>query len=241
MATQEELLQAKQDRIEELHRCQPGKTALLVIDMQNGFLAPGAALELPNARSIIPNVQALVEGCRERNVPVIFTEYVYSPKIPCMRGDPFGPEHLPAQEGKPTGFGHPSSNCLIEGEHPGSGPESATVIDALEPEGNELVIQGFAYDKFYGTPLDLALRSMGIQFLLFTGVTTDVCVNHTLMSASTREYRATAVTDAMATVDPAVQEACLKIWQNKFARLKSTAEILRELESFQKKNPANNI
>src|SRR5882724_11501150 len=113
MANLDEILHAKQERIDELHRLRPGRTALLVIDMQRGFLDPGAALEVPAGRAIIPNLRRLIEGCRQRRVPVIFTEFVYATAVPSLRGDPFGPEHLPARSGEPTGFGRPSSNCLV--------------------------------------------------------------------------------------------------------------------------------
>src|SRR5262249_8407619 len=107
------ILHAKQERIDALHRLQPGRTALLVVDMQRDFLEPGAALEVPTARAIIPTMQRLVEVCRRQRVPVVFTEFVYSTAVPCLRGDPFGPEHLPAPPGQPTGLGLPSSNCLV--------------------------------------------------------------------------------------------------------------------------------
>src|SRR5262249_37765999 len=55
MAASDDLLRVKQQRIDELHRLQPGRTALLVIDMQRGFLDEGAALEVPPGRAIIPN------------------------------------------------------------------------------------------------------------------------------------------------------------------------------------------
>jgi nicotinamidase-related amidase len=101
----------------------------------------------------------------------------------------------------------------------------------LAPRPDELVIRGHSYDKFHGTPLDLALRSRHIDHLLVTGVTTDVCVNATVIAASTRDYRVTAVSDGVATIDPALHEACLRIWQNKFARIKCTEEVVQELES----------
>jgi ureidoacrylate peracid hydrolase len=69
----DEILRARQERIDELHRLQPGRTALLVIDMQRGFLDPGAALEVPAGRTIIPNLRRLITACRGRDVPVIFT------------------------------------------------------------------------------------------------------------------------------------------------------------------------
>jgi biuret amidohydrolase len=224
----EEVLHAKQQRIDELHRLQSGQSALLVIDMQHGFLDPGAALEVPPGREIIPNLRRLVESCRGRGVPVIFTEFVYSTAVPCLRGDPFGPEHLPAVAGQPTGFGYPSDNCLV-GPHPGRGPNSADTVPELAPRPDELVIRGHAYDKFLGTPLDLSLRTRGIRYLVLTGIVTDICVNATLLAAANLDYRVTAVTDGMATLWPEIQQACFDIWRRKFARLRTTDEVVEEI------------
>jgi nicotinamidase-related amidase len=228
MATLEDVLHAKQERIDEMHRLELGRTALLVIDMQRGFLEPGAALEVLPGRDIIPNLQRLVEACRGGGVPVVFTAFVYSPAVPCLRGDPFGPEHLPTRPGEPTGFGRPSSNCLI-GPFAEPGPNSAEVVPELAPRPDELVVRGHTYDKFLGTPLDLALRSRDVRCLLVTGILTDVCVNCTLLSAANRDYRVTAVTDGVATLWPELQEACFTIWRRKFARLRTTEEVLVEL------------
>ena len=212
----------------ELHRLERGRTALLVIDMQRGFLEPGAALEVPQGRDIIPSLRRLIAVCRRNRVPVVFTEFVYSPAVPCLRGDPFGPEHLPARPGQPTGFGRPSSNCLIAPVAE-QGPNSAEVIPELAPGPDELVVRGHTYDKFLGTPLDLALRSRDVRYLILTGVLTDVCVNCTLLSAANRDYRVTAVIDGVATLWPELQQACFTIWRRKFARLRTTDEVVAEL------------
>ncbi len=231
MSDLDEILHLKQERIDELHRCRPGRTALLVIDMQHGFLDPGAALEVPQGREIIPNVRRLVDTSRDKGVPVVFTEFVYTTAVPCLRGDPFGPEHLPIEPGQPTGFGRPSANCLI-GAGAGEGPNSADTVAELAPRSDELVVRGLTYDKFYGTPLDLALRSRDVRYLMVTGVVTDICVNSTLMSAAARDYRVTVVTDGVATLWPEIQEACFDIWKRKFARLRTTDELIREVKGF---------
>jgi nicotinamidase-related amidase len=235
MNSPEELLHRKQERIDASHRLVPGRTALLVIDMQRGFLEPGAALEVPPGREIVPRIARLIEAFRRQGAaggrartPVIFTEFVYSESVPCLRGDPFGPEHLKAEAGEPTGFGRPSSNCLIGPDAP-SGPNSADIIAELAPRGDELVVRGHAYDKFLGTPLDLALRSRDVRCLVITGIITDVCVNCTLLSAANRDYRVTAVTDGVATLWPEIQQACFDIWRRKFARLRTTDEIVDEI------------
>jgi len=182
----DDILRARQERIDQLHRFESGRTALLVVDMQHGFLDPGAALEVAPGREIIPNVRRLIDVCREKEVPVIFTEFVYSPAVPCLRGDPFGVEHLPAPAGEPTGFGRPSDNCLI-GSCIEFGPNSADTVEELAPRPDELVVRSHTYDKFCDTPLDLALRSRDVRHLAITGVVTDVCVNATLMTAAMRD------------------------------------------------------
>ena len=230
VASIEEILKAKHERVDQLHRFQKGQTALLVVDMQHGFLDPEAALEVPQGREIIGNIKQLIDVFRAADAPVVFTEYVYETSVPCLRGDPFGIEHLPAEPGAPTGLGIPSGNCLI-GPQKQEGPDSADTVPELAPRLDELVVQGHTYDKFYGTPLDLALRSADIRYLVITGIVTDVCVNATLMSASARNYRVTAVTDGVATLWPERHKACLDIWQHKFARLCTTREVVAEVEA----------
>jgi ureidoacrylate peracid hydrolase len=229
MTTSDEILRTRQERIDEVHRLHPGRTALLVIDMQRGFLEPGAALEVPAGRFIIPNVRNLIEACRKRRVPVIFTQFIYAVAVPCLRGDPFGPEHLPARPGEPTGFGRPSGNCLVPSDAE-PGPDSGEIVPELAPRPGELVVRGHTYDKFYGTPLDLALRSQDVRYLIISGVVTEICVNCTVLSAANRDYRVTPVTDAVASPRPELQEACFEIWRRKFARLRTTDEIIAEID-----------
>jgi len=228
MSDHDAILEAKLKVIDQTHGCVAGKTALIVIDMQHGFIDEDASLEVAAARDIIPNISKLIDACRSKGAPVIFTEFVYADNVPCLRGDPFGIEHL-ASEGSP-GFGSKSSDCLI-GHNAGTGVESADTIDELKPAPEELIVRGHTYDKFYGTPLDLALRSQGITHLLMTGITTDVCVNSTLIAATQRNYRVTAITDGCASPWPELHEACFKIWQPKFARLKTASEVLSEIEA----------
>ncbi len=221
---------AKREAVRDSHRVTHGSSALMVVDMQHGFLDPGASLEVPAGRAIVPNLQRLLASCRAAGLPVIFTEFVYSTTIPCLRGMPFGIEHLPLPEGAATGYGKPSANCLI-GKQPGSGVESSATVSELAPQQGELVVQAHTYDKFYGTPVELALQSWGIDRLMVTGVTTDVCVNSTILAAANRNYRVIAVTDGMATIHDHIHQACLDIWANKFARLATTAELVDEVNA----------
>ena len=226
MPDHDAITEAKLRVIDETHRFVPKRSALLIIDMQHGFVDEGASLEVAAARDLIPNMQSLIATFRAAKAPVVFTEFVYADNVPCLRGDPFGIEHLEAEG--PPGFGSKSSNCLV-GHNAGTGVESADTVPALRPRPEELIIRGHTYDKFYGTPLDLALRSQDISHLFLTGITTDVCVNATLIAATQRNYRVTAIIDACASPWPELHEACFKIWQPKFARLKPTAAVLDEI------------
>ena len=228
MATIEELKAKKQKRINEVHRMIPARTALLVIDMQISFMDPDASLAVAPAWDIVPQIKKMVNFCRKNSIPVVFTEYVAEPeKVPCMRVDPFGPEHFPAVEGQPTGWGHPSSNSIIGT----SGPENPDTIDELKPLPGELVVRGYTLDKFYGTPLDLALRAQDIRYLMFTGIMADLCLGATLFSAAQRDYRVTALTDVITTLWPNVLEVMYDIFGRKLARLMKSDEAIKELKS----------
>jgi nicotinamidase-related amidase len=227
MPSFEVLVSRKMARIQETHRMDPARTALLVIDMQRSFMDPGSSLYVPTAREILPPVKDLVEFCRGARVPVIFTEFTSAPEIPNLRKDPFGPEHLAPQTGEPTGWGMPSGNSLVGAR----GPESPDTVEELKPLPGEVVIHAYGLDKFYGTPLDLVLRSLDIRFLMVTGMLADLCVAATVYAASTREYRVTAITDGITTIWPDILKAVFDIFGRKLARLMTAADARSELTS----------
>lgn len=201
-----------------------GRTALLVVDMQRGFLDPGEALEVPAAREIVPRISTLLELFRGKRLPVAFSEFVYSEKVPLLVGE-LHPEHKPERPGEPTGFGRPSSNCLED--HP-----SVHTVAELAPRPYELVVRKHGYDAFAGTPLDGALRARGITSLVVTGTLTDICVLATVVGAFHREYRVTVVEDGVATLWPEIQRATLDIIGRAYGRVVSSKELMDEVSSW---------
>src|SRR5512132_1303132 len=139
----------------------PAHTALLVVDMQRAFVEPGQAMEVPPARDVVPRIQELIGIFREKHLPVVFTEFTYSPAAPLLVGE-LHPEHRPAAPGSPTGFGLPSSSCL-EGE------DNVETVADLKPRPGELVVRKHYYDAFNGTALDGALRARGVTSLAIAG------------------------------------------------------------------------
>jgi ureidoacrylate peracid hydrolase len=201
----------RSETFERLLRLERGRTALLVVDMQRGFLDPGAAMEVPEARAIVPVVADLIARFRVSRLPVVFSQFVYSPAAPLLVGD-LHPEHRPTAPGIATGFGRPSSSCL-------EGDPSVEVVAALAPAPGELAVRKHWYDAFAGTPLDGALRARGIRSLVVTGTMTDICVLATVVGAFNREYRVTVVEDGVATLRPEIQRATLDIICRAYGRV----------------------
>lgn len=203
---------------ERVLRPEPGRTALLVVDMQRGFVEPGEALEVPAAREIVPAIARLLQGFRRKGLPIAFTEFTYSSAVPLLVGE-LHPEHQPAPPGAARGFGLPSSNCL-------EGTDSARTIDALAPRPGEPVIRKRWYDGFAGTELDGALRARDVTSLVITGTMTDVCVLATVVGAFNREYRISVVADGVATLWPEIQRAALDIVSRAFGRVVQSGQVL---------------
>ena len=202
---------------DELLALRPASTALLVVDMQRGFVDPGQAMEVPAARESVPRIRELVDLFRAKGRPVVFTEFVYSEAAPLLVGA-LHPEHRRAAAGAPRRFGVPSSSCHED-------DPSVTTVAALAPRSDELVVRKRWYDAFAGTPLDGALRARGVDTLVVTGTMTDVCVLATVVGAFNREYRITVVEDAVTTLWPEIQRATLDIVGRAYGRVTSAKEI----------------
>lgn len=209
---------------ERVLRLEPGRTALLVVDMQRGFLNPGAAMEVPEARAIVATVAGLVALFRRQGLPVAFSQFVYSPAAPLLVGD-LHPEHRPAVAGTPVGFGRPSSSCL-------EGDPSTEVVAELAPAPGELAVRKHWYDAFAGTPLDGALRARGVRSLVVAGTMTDICVLATVVGAFNREYRVTVVEDRVVTLWPDIQQATLDIIRRAYGRVVPAKVVAEEIAAW---------
>jgi nicotinamidase-related amidase len=200
---------------------EPGRTALIVVDMQRGFLDPGEAMEVPPARETVGAIQTLLALFRARRMPVVFTEFAYSESAPLLVGR-LHPEHQPAKPGAPRGFGLPSSSCL-------EGTPSADTVPELAPRPGELVIRKRGYDAFASTPLDETLRARSVTSLVVAGTMTDICVLATVIGAFHREYRVTLVEDGVSTLWPEIQRATLDIIGRAYGRIATTKEISNQI------------
>ena len=215
------------DRRETFERVlapEPGRTALVIVDMQRGFLDRGEAMEVPPAREIVPVIRSLLNVFRAKRLPVVFTEFVYSESAPVLIAS-LHPEHQPAPPRAPRGFGLPSSSCL-------EGTPSAETVPELAPRPGEIVVRKRGYDAFAGTPLDGALRARNVTSLVVTGTMTDICVLATVTAALHREYRVSVVEDGVATLWPEIQRATLDIIGRAYGRVVTGKEVADQISSW---------
>ncbi|MGY4532144.1 nicotinamidase-related amidase [Pseudomonas sp. TE3786] len=180
-------------------------TALIVIDMQRDFCAPGgyadqAGLEISLLRAPIPAIQRLLAHARAQGLLVLHTREGHRPDL----SDLPAPKRLrAANAGAPIGHPGPLGRLLVRGEF------GHDLIDELQPLPGEPVIDKPGYSAFASTDLDLLLRNRGITELWITGVTTEVCVSSTLRSAVDLGYACTLVSDACGSAYPELHAAAL--------------------------------
>jgi nicotinamidase-related amidase len=182
----------------------PAATALVVIDMQRDFIEPGgfgASLGNDVSRLVpaIAPIAALLAAWRARGWPVVHTREAHRadlsdcPPAKRLRGTPS------LRIGDPG----PMGRLLIAGE-PGT-----QIIDALAPAPGETVIDKPGKGMFWSTGVHEQLRWRGITHLVFTGVTTEVCVQTSMREANDRGYDCLIVEDATESYFPEFKAAAL--------------------------------
>jgi ureidoacrylate peracid hydrolase len=161
----------------------PKKTAMIVVDMQSDFVAPGAPMETPTARAMVPTLARALTFCRENGIKVVYTAHVHR-KDGCDMGlfDDLWPAIA-------------SRTGLVDGT-PG-----ADIYPELKPAPGEHVIKKHRYSGFFGTDLDIILREWGIDTVIVSGTTTENCCHATARDAMFRNYRVVFLCDATATCD----------------------------------------
>jgi len=163
--------------------CSLDETALMIIDMQRDFVAPGGFGEflgndVSELRDAIEPTARVLEAARDAGMTVIYTREGHESHLadcPPSKQDRGRLDVGIGDEG-------PMGDVLIRGE------EGHEIVPELEPRSDEIVIDKPGKGSFYATDLDLILRNQGIENLIVTGVTTEVCVHTTIREANDRGY-----------------------------------------------------
>jgi nicotinamidase-related amidase len=167
----------------------PDSTAVVVVDMQNGFCHPDGSLYAPNSEDAIEPCAEMVDTAREAGASVVFTRDVHPPE---------------QFEGN-----HYYDEFDRWGEHVVEDSWDAELVEELGPDDADLVVVKHTYDAFYQTELEGWLESHGIDDLVICGTLANVCVLHTAGSAGLRDYRPILLEDAVGCIEEAHREYAL--------------------------------
>ena len=172
----------------------PTRAALILIDMENGFVEPEGGHCIRFAKSTVPACVRAVETAREKGIPVFFVKRIY-------RADGSDVE-LTRYAGWVAG----GRAC-----GPAStGPNSAQAPEGLRPRPGDYTIWKPRWSAFFHTELDLILRRLDIRTVILAGTTTPNCVRTTCYDAIALEYNTVVLTDCCSSQTEEIQRVNLE-------------------------------
>jgi ureidoacrylate peracid hydrolase len=178
----------------------PAQTAIIVVDMQNDFGAPGgmfdrAGIDISGIQAAVAPTARVLAGARAAGIPVVYLQMQHRGDLSDM-GAPTSPHHqrharlsvgqtATAPDGSPT-------RILIAGEW------GTRIVEDLSPEPQDIVVPKHRFSGFFETPLHSILQRLGARHLIFTGCTTSICVESTIRDAMFRDYACVLLEDCTA-------------------------------------------
>ena len=140
-----------------------GGRALVVIDMLEDFVRPGASLEVPRTREILPAVRRRIARARRAGELVVYL---------CDSHKKNDPEFV--RMGWPP--------------HAVTGTKGAGVVSEVSPEPGDVVVEKATLSGFYRTGLEAVLRRRGVREIALAGCVTNICILYTAFDAAVRGY-----------------------------------------------------
>jgi len=159
------------------------RQALLIIDMLNDFVLPGAPLEVSATRDIIAPIRARLDQARAEQMPVVYV--------------------CDAHAEDDEEFG-------VWPKHAVKGTYGAQVVEELRPIEGETVVEKTRYSGFFGTDLDSILKQSAVGTLALAGCVTNICVLYTAADAAMRGYKLVVPKDCVAALAPEDHEFALR-------------------------------
>jgi ureidoacrylate peracid hydrolase len=168
--------------------------ALLIIDMQNGFVSKGGSYDLMGIdtakyQGIIPNVRRLIQTCRSARIPIFFTQAVREGTgidlltrthkiLPKSREERIRTRPI----------------CV-------RGTWDADIVDEITPTKQDHLVIKRRDSAFQDTEMEVWLRSFGIDTIIFSGIDTCICVESSLRDAFNHGYDVILISDATASMN----------------------------------------
>jgi nicotinamidase-related amidase len=191
---------------------EPAHTALLLIDMQNDFVEPDGlfgrlGIDLSMYEATRPRLAALLAAAREGGVLVV---HVQNTALPGRRSDSpaqlrfnLRMHELARADGSPLRYTVP-------------GTPGHAFVPELSPRPDEVVVRKYRSSGFWGTNLELVLRSNGIKTVVVGGCTTEGCVESTARDALFADHYVVIAEDCVGSDDKAQHEASMFLMRHRF-------------------------
>lgn len=177
--------------------------ALLVVDMQNGFLHPGGSLatrgrSIHGAVPLVGRIAQVIDRARTAGVPVLYTRHQF--RVGLLDAPPALVARYPR-----------GTTPLLAGSW------DVAIVEELGPEPTDTIIDKSRYDAFLHTGTEMILRSLKATKLMVVGVVTNMCVESTVRSAEQRDFEVVVGSDCVGAYDPALHQASLSSMAAAFA------------------------
>jgi ureidoacrylate peracid hydrolase len=203
-----------------------GRSALVVVDMQNYFCAEGFPAEVPLSRAIVPNINRLARAMRAAGGTVVWVQtdsaealtrwgnhhkYMLTPERVQKR--------LAGLDARADGF---------------------RLFGDLEPVAGDLRVRKTTYSAFMpgSSDLDAQLKVRGIDTVLITGTATNVCCESSARDAMLRDYRVAMISDGNATWTDEEQAGTLNTFAIFFGDVMTTDEALARIVPLEERKTA---
>lgn len=190
------------------------KTALLLIDLQNGFYHPesamGKSVGVDNRQKSIPVIRDLVAFARTHQLPVFWSQQVHfhediNRKERILKSHAEKQKFLPCLRGSfEVDFYNPFKELIGPSDH---------------------IIEKHRATLFFDTNLPTKLRMLGIKNLVIAGCNTEFCIAHTVRDAYARDYEIILIEDAIDGIDQRLHQNCLEVFQAYFAEVVKLARV----------------
>ena len=191
---------------------EPAHTALVVVDMQRDFCLPGGAfdqqgMDISMYPDMIPRLARLLRSAREVGTTVIFIQMTV---LAGRRSE------SPAQIRFNMRMHLQDRGPLKPLWYTIDGSQGQEIIPELAPAEGDLAVRKYRSSAFWGTNLDMLLRSNGLKTLVMTGCTTEGCVESTARDALFNDYYVVMAEDCVASDDREQHEASLLLMRHRF-------------------------